>query len=181
MTVWVALLRGINLGARNKVAMPALREALVRAGFSGVQTYVQSGNVVASSRHRGPDRVAGLVHEVVATDLGVDVPVLVRTPAQLRAVLEWNPFPGAAAAEPSSVHVLHLFDTPPADRVEQLLDQDASPDAFAARGDELVVHYAGGMQASRAERVLRSHPVGVDATARNWRTLTALVGLTSPS
>lgn len=178
MAVWVSLLRGINLGARNKVNMPLLREALTEAGFDDVRTYVQSGNVITRSSHRSAAKVAETVRRVVAEGFDVDTPVIVRTPKQLAAVLEWDPFPEAAAAEPKLVQVWHLSGKPDPTAIESLLAADIGPDAVAAKGEEVVVHYANGVHGSKADRVIRGKLLGVDATARNWRTLTALVDMT---
>jgi len=177
--VWVSLLRGINLGARNKVNMPQLRTALADAGFEDVRTYVQSGNVVTSSGHRSPDRVAAAVRAVVREGFGLDVPVVVRSPRELRDLLDWCPFPDDAAARPTAVHVLHLTAEPDPARVAALLDEDWSPDGLAARGRELVVCYADAMHTSRLQHASALKRAGVDGTARNWRTLQALVDLVS--
>lgn len=181
MAVWVSLLRGINLGARNKIPMPALREALVEAGFGDVRTYVQSGNVITDSLHRSPDRVAALVREVVLHRFQLDIPVVVRSPAQLRAVLEWNPFPEAASTRPKLVQVAHLFGTPDPDDVERLLSATHDmPEQVAVRGEELVIDYRDTIQGTRLTGPwLTKRLGGVDATARNWRTLTTLVELTA--
>lgn len=179
MPVWVSLLRGVNLGARNKVNMPQLRAALEDAGFEAARTYVQSGNVVARSRHRKPEAVAVEVRSVISTVFGLDVPVVVRSPAQLRKVLEWNPFPYDAAARPTGVHVVHLTDDPPAAQVKKLLADDYAPDGLAIRGRELVVCYAETMHRSRLQHAAVLKKLGVDGTARNWRTLQALVEMTS--
>jgi uncharacterized protein (DUF1697 family) len=178
VAVWVSLLRGINLGARNKVNMPRLRDALTEAGFTEVRTLVQSGNVVASSRHRSADAVAKAVRAVVRESFDVDVPVIVRTPAQLRAVLDWNPFPEQAAKEPKLVHVVHLPKAPPAGAVKELLAADVAPDAVAARGREIVLCYAESMHASRLPKSKLVSSLTADGTARNWRTLSALVEMT---
>ncbi len=159
--------------------MPELREALVGAGLGDVRTYVQSGNVVTSSQHRSPDRVASLVRAVVAERFGLDVPVLVRSPEQLRAVLAWNPFPEAAAERPKSVQVAHLFAQPDPADVEALLAIDVSPERIAVRGREVVADFAGGIHASRLTGPWFARRLGgIDSTARNWRTLTALCELT---
>ena len=176
MPTWVALLRAVNLGAHNKVPMPALRTALSAAGFTGVRTYVNSGNVVLDSRLRSAAKVGGAVHDVILEHFGVDTPVMMRTGAQLAAVLEWNPFPADAADRPNLTAVLHLAEEPPRAAVEELLAADVSPDRIAYRGEEIVVAWAKGTGRPATERVLRR--VGVPATARNWRTLTALVEMT---
>lgn len=180
MPVWVSLLRGVNLGARNQVNMPRLREALTGNGFGDVRTYVQSGNVVATSAHRSPERVAAAVRAVVREHFGLDVPVVVRTPAQLRAVLDWCPFPDAVAS-PTTLHVVHLAAQPDPARAAELLAQDWAPDAVAVRGTEAVIAYAATMHRSRLQYSTVTRRLGVDGTARNWRTLTALVELAGPA
>ncbi len=179
MPVWVSLLRGVNLGARNKVNMPRLREALADAGFDDVRTYVQSGNVVTRSAHRSPNKVSDAVRAVVREHFDIDVPVVVRSPRQLRDVLAWCPFPDDAAARPTAVHVVHLTDEPDRDRVAALIAEDWSPDGLAARGGEIVIRYADVMHTSRLQYATALKRLKVDGTARNWRTLQALVELTA--
>ncbi|MDQ3326088.1 MAG: DUF1697 domain-containing protein [Actinomycetota bacterium] len=181
MAVWVSMLRGINLGARNRVPMPALRDALVAADFEDVQTYVQSGNIITSSGHRSRDKVAALVREVVATNFYVDVPVVVRSPAELTSVLAWNPFPDAAAERPKLVQVTHLVTTPAPGDVEILLSAvENMRERIAVRGPEVAVDYVEGIQTSKVQGAwLAKRLGGVDGTARNWRTLTALCELTA--
>jgi uncharacterized protein (DUF1697 family) len=179
MTVWVSLLRAVNLGARNKVPMPRLREVLEQAGFDEVRTYVQSGNIVTRSSHRNPDKVAALIADVVAEHFAVDTPVAVRSPKQLRAVLEWNPFPDAAAERPKLVSVVHLLETPKPPDVDALLAEDV-PEPIAVRGDELVIDYAESIHGSKVTPAWLARRLKVEGTARNWRTLTALVDMTSP-
>ena len=179
MPVWVSLLRGVNLGAHNKVNMPKLRAALPDAGFQDVRTYVQSGNVITRSRHRNPDRVADAVRATLFEHFAVDVPVLVRSPQELRDVLAWSPFPRDAETRPTAVQVLHLTAEPDATLVAELLAADWSPDGVAVRGRELVVRYAEVMRTSRLQHASALKRLGVDGTARNWRTLQALVDLTA--
>lgn len=179
MAVWVSLLRGINLGSHHKVNMPRLREVLAEAGFADVRTYVQSGNVVTRSGHRSADRVGLAVRRLVAEHFAVDVPVVVRSPAGLRDVLAWAPFPEAAAADPTKVHVVHLCAEPAPERVADLLRGDWGADEVAVRGAEVAVRYAETLHASRLTHALVTRRLGVDGTARNWRTLRALVDLTA--
>jgi uncharacterized protein (DUF1697 family) len=172
---WVALLRAVNLGKVNKVSMPVLREALTEAGFIDVRTYVQSGNILLDSPLRSPAKVGAEVGRIVHERFGVDTPVVTRTAAQLRAVLDWNPFPEAAAERPKLVHVVHLSAVPDADKVEALLAADVGKASVAHRGEEVVVDWVDVSGGGSADRALKK--LGVDGTARNWRTLTALVEL----
>ena len=178
MPVWVSLLRAVNLGARNKVSMPVLRGLLEQAGFDEVRTYVQSGNIVTRSSHRSSDKVSGVIGGIIAEHFDVDTPVAVRSPQQLRAVLEWNPFPQAAAERPKLVTVCHLLRTPKPVDVEALLAENVS-EPIAVRGDEVVIDYAAGSHSSKVSPAWLARRLKVEATARNWRTLTALVEMTS--
>ena len=90
MARFVAMLRSVNVGGRNRVAMADLRDLVASLGFGDVTTYVQSGNVVFSGTGSGPT-VARAIAERMAADLGLDVPVLVRTAPQLRKVLDGQP------------------------------------------------------------------------------------------
>jgi uncharacterized protein (DUF1697 family) len=173
---WVALLRAVNLGAHNKVSMPKLRDALAAEGFTDVKTYVNSGNVVLDSTLRSPAKVGRAVHDVILDHFGVDTPVMMRTGPQLATVLEWNPFPDAAAHHPNLVAVLHLSGEPDAVLVENFLAGDYAPVRVAHRGEEVVVDWHERFGRPKVDTALKK--LKVEATARNWRTLTALVELT---
>ncbi len=92
MGTYVALLRGINLGARNKVSMPELRALLTSLGLEDVVTYVQSGNVVFRTASEKADDLSARIERAIRTDLGVEATVVLRTPAQLRRIADANPF-----------------------------------------------------------------------------------------
>lgn len=121
--------------------------------------------------------MAAAVREVVRATCGVDVPVVVRSPLELRDVLAWCPFPDADA-RPTATHVLHLSVEPDPERAAALAAQDWAPDGLAVRGREVVVQYAEAMHGSRLQHATVLRRLGVDGTARNWRTLQALVELT---
>lgn len=178
MPVWICLLRGVNLGATNKLNMSALRQALTDAGLSQVRTYLQSGNVVLGSDLTRPEEVAEIVGAVIKDRFRLAVPVIVRTPDRLRHLAHWCPF-GDDAAAGAVVHFVHLASRPAADRVTALVEQDWKPDDIAIDDVDVAIRYATSMHKSRLQhsRVLRR--LGVDGTARNWRTLQALVDLTA--
>jgi uncharacterized protein (DUF1697 family) len=176
MPTWVALLRAVNLGSRNKVSMPTLRTVLTDAGFTDVKTYVNSGNVVLDSTLRSPAKVGEQVHDLICEHFEVDTPVMMRTGRQLAAVLDWNPFPEAAAERPHLVAVLHLSGEPEAERVETFLAGDYAEVRVAHRGEEVVIDWHHATGRPQVDRALKK--LGVHATARNWRTLTALVEMT---
>src|SRR5205809_7422083 len=99
----IVLLRGINLGSRNRIAMPALREAFAEASFEDVATYLQSGNVVLTS-HLKPDRLAVRCRKLISDSFGLDVAVVVRSRGELAAVVRRNPF-ARVATDPKRYQV----------------------------------------------------------------------------
>jgi uncharacterized protein (DUF1697 family) len=139
---------------------------------------VQSGNIVLSSSMRSPARVAAAVGDVLRESFSVDTPVVIRTPSQLRAVALWDPFAEQSAERPSSVHVLHLEAVPDAVALAALLDADWGDDRVAARGLEVVFAYDESIDARHPQNGALLKRLGVVGTARNWRTLLALVDLT---
>src|SRR5437016_11316458 len=91
----IVLLRGINLVKRNRISMAELRTALEAAEYGDVRTYVQSGNVVLSSR-ASPERVANRVNAVIKNRFGLDITVLVRSHDELATVVRRNPLASVA-------------------------------------------------------------------------------------
>lgn len=159
---WVSLLRGISLGARNRVSMPDLRHALTAVGFAQVRTVSQSGNIVAVCPHSHPDQVAAAVQAVVDQVFGFLTPVIVRAPHERHQVLTWCPFPDAVSA-PERLHVLHLDTAPASAAVAAFLQQDWGADRVAHKDRELVISYAASMHASRLQ-----HTDPPSGSARNW-------------
>ncbi|MGI8613150.1 MAG: DUF1697 domain-containing protein [Nocardioidaceae bacterium] len=178
VATWISLLRAINLGSRNQVSMPALRRALEADGFCDVRTHLQSGNVVAESVHRSPAKVAESVNAVVKQEFGLDVPVIVRTAEQLRHVVEANPFPEAARERPKILHVSFLAAIPAAAGVQTLVDHELTRQVCRVEGDNLYIDYVDGVHTSKLTSAFFARRLGVDGTARNWRTVLALVELT---
>lgn len=154
--------------------MAALRTALADAGFHDVRTYVASGNVITRSGHRSPDRVAAEVRRVVAELTGLDVPVVVRSPDDIDAVIAANPWPGATKQRPKLVAVSFLAATPDPDRVAALHAEGFGDESCRVLGRELYVDYATSVHASRLTPAFFARRLGVDGTARNWRTVEAL-------
>lgn len=172
MARYVVLLRGINIGPRNRIAMPALREALAEAGFEDVETYVQSGNVVLTSRAK-PETVRRDVEQVIAERFGLEVAVLVRTRADLVRIARANPL-GKVATNPKRYQVTFLESKLPAATVKQLEELAAHGEQVVARGREVYAWTPDGIARSKLWAKLAGASLGVTATSRNWTTVEAL-------
>ena len=175
MTRHVVLLRGINIGPRNRVAMPALREQLTDAGFEDVRTYVQSGNVVLASKDP-PDEVAREVERQIEQRFGLDVAVVVRTRAELAQVVKRNPL-GDVATDPKRYQVSFLAEPLGREAIRKLEAFAAPEERLVAKGRELYAWHPAGVARSKLWARLASRDLGVVATARNWTTVTKLLEL----
>jgi uncharacterized protein (DUF1697 family) len=175
MTTYVVLLRGINLGSHNKVAMSDLRSFLTELGAEDVSTYVQSGNAVMRSARKA-EPLGRAVERTLADRLGLDIVVVVRTAAQMTKVVGNNPFAGREK-DPTKLHVAFLSKAPGAKRASALEVPGDGPEAFEVRGREVYLHYPNGYGRSKLTNAFVEKRLGVSATNRNWRTVTKLAEL----
>jgi uncharacterized protein (DUF1697 family) len=175
VTRHVVLLRGVNIGPRNRVSMPELRALLEAEGFGEVATYLQSGNAVVSADAR-PDEVASACESAIARGLGLDLRVLVRTRDELAAVVARDPL-GEVAAEPKRYQVTFLSAALELDVLARLEAAAAGGERFVAEGRELYAWHPAGVGRSKLAALLAGRGLGVHATARNWTTVTSLLAL----
>jgi uncharacterized protein (DUF1697 family) len=171
----IALLRGINLGPRNRIAMPELRRLLTDSGYGCVRTYVQSGNVVVDSE-LAPEEVERECERLIAERFGLDIAVVARTRDELAEVVERNPL-GNVATNPKRYQVSFLSQALDPERVEALAAAAAAPERLVAQGRELYAWHPGGVARSRLWAKLAGNGLGVKATARNWTTVTTLLAI----
>jgi uncharacterized protein (DUF1697 family) len=171
----IVLLRGINLGARNRIAMPELRQLLARAGFEDVRTYVQSGNAVLSS-DQTPEQLARECERHIAEGLGLEVEAIARTRDELAEVVRRDPL-GRVAINPKRYQVSFLTAEPDADTVRGLAALAHESERFVAIGREFYAWHPEGVARSRLWTAIASRRLGVTATSRNWTTVTSLLAL----
>jgi len=171
----VVLLRGINIGPRNRIAMPALRDALEQAGFTDVRTHLQSGNVVLESRAK-PEAVRRTVEQLIERQFGLEIAVVVRSRAQLAAVVKRNPL-GQVATEPKRYQVTFL-DKKLSAKIAKDLEQTAAADErVVVTGREVYAWHPKTIARSKLWSKLAGKNLGVTATSRNWTTVEALLEL----
>ncbi|MBV9819411.1 MAG: DUF1697 domain-containing protein [Solirubrobacterales bacterium] len=173
----VALLRGINLGATRRVPMADLRALLSDAGYDDVRTYVQSGNIVLGSPAR-PPTVERELRLLISAQFGFEVPVVVRSRAQLAAIVERNPF-GDVADDPKRYQVSFLDDQPPAELIDTLRTIARETERVQVHGREIYAWHPDGVARSKLWSRLAGPALGVTATARNWTTVTTLLQMAS--
>jgi uncharacterized protein (DUF1697 family) len=171
----IALLRGINLGSRNRVSMPELRELLTRLGHEDVKTLLQSGNVVLTSEETD-EALEQALEQAIAKDLGVESRVVVRTVNELEVLVERDPF-ADVVDDPKRYQVSFLSAPPEAAVVRALEDADVAPERVMVSGREIYAWHPNGIQRSPLAKLLTDDKLGVTATARNWNTVLKLLEL----
>ena len=172
---YVALLRGINLGACRRVQMTVLRALLEERGHGDVATYLQSGNVVLRSG-LGAAALETRLERELADGLGFDVDVLVRTGAELRAIVKRNPL-AEIARDPTRYLVTFLRAKPDKALAARLAALEPAPEQVVAAGRELYSWHPGGIGRSPLAKQLLPKALGGSASARNWRVVEHLCEL----
>jgi uncharacterized protein (DUF1697 family) len=171
----VVLLRGINLGARNRIAMGELREALEEAGFKDVRTYLQSGNVVLTSTAK-PENVGRKCEREISARFGLEIPVVIRTRDELARVVKRNPL-GKVAVDPKRHQVSFLSAKLTAKVVRELEAAAAESEEVVVIGREVYAWHPKTIARSRLWTKLAGKSLGVAATSRNWATVEALLAM----
>jgi uncharacterized protein (DUF1697 family) len=181
----VALLRGINVGGRNRVAMAALRELVEGLGHTGVATYIQSGNVVFTGKEGDPATLAAALERAIADQLGVRPKVVVLSCGQLARVVADYPFP--EEDNPRLVHAL-FWNRPPGPEelaavatAQEQAREAGSRDEARVVGTTLYLHtpdgYGRSELAARLARIGGGRAAAAAATARNWATVRKLLAM----
>jgi uncharacterized protein (DUF1697 family) len=173
----VALLRGINLGPHNRIAMADLRDGLAGAGFHDVRTYVQSGNVVLASA-AAPDQLERDLERLIIDRWRLEVPVIVRTRDELHGVVERNPL-GDVATNPKRYQVTFLAAELEPQRLLELRELATDSERVVAGGREVYAWHPDGVARSKLSTKLAGSALGVKATARNWTTVETLLAMAS--
>ena len=170
MTTYVALLRGVNVGGKKKVAMADLRGLLTDLGFQDGQSLLQSGNLVFRTEARSGDELEGLLEAETERRLGLSTTFFLRSADEWRAIVAANPFREAAERDPARLLVVALKDAPSAGVVEALRDAITGPETVRAEGRQLYAVYPDGIGRSRLTLDLIEGKLGTRGTGRNWNT-----------
>jgi uncharacterized protein (DUF1697 family) len=162
---YIVLLRGVTPTGKNKTPMARLREVLTKAGFKEVRTYIQSGNVILRT-NVSPAALEKRVHDLIKKHIGPELVIVARTAAQLKRVLDGNPF--QKGHDISRVFFVSFAQTPSAEKIKELIAQDFSP-------EELVI--PGSAARSKLSNNFLERKHRVSATTRNRNTLNTLIEL----
>jgi len=174
MPVYVALLRGINIGLHKRVKMDRLRQSFEALGFKQVQTYIQSGNVVFSAGKGSPAALVKRIEDRIMSDFGFSSPVILRTREELDRVIANSPFLKQPGIDPEKLHVTFLAEVPVPSALKKLAEFTVAPDQSTCTGREIYLHLPNGFSKSSLWKVPWEKALAVVTTTRNWKTVNAL-------
>lgn len=175
METIIALLRGINVGGRNKLPMRDLKALLQELGLTDIRTYIQSGNVVFQTERTDLPTLAQEIGATIGKSRGFTPQIMLLTLAEMQTAVAANPFP-QAEAEPKTLHFYFLETTPPSPDLAMLAALQAEREQFELIGQVFYLHAPDGIGRSKlAEKVEKA--MGVATTARNWRTVSKVLAM----
>jgi uncharacterized protein (DUF1697 family) len=181
MPNYIALLRAINVGGNNKIAMADLRELVASLGFAGATTWLQSGNLIFNGGRKTSTVLETLLERETAKRLGVTVDYVIRNTAELAKVVADTPFPKGATNNPSHHLVVFLKTAVTAKAVKELQDSIQGPEVVRGEGKHVYIIYPAGIGTSKVTGTLIERKLGTRGTARNWNTVLKLLTLAGES
>jgi uncharacterized protein (DUF1697 family) len=175
MTAYVALLRAVNVGGRNKVAMSPLRDMVAGLGFTDVSTLLQSGNVIFhNSDRQRPNALEALLEQAAKEHLGLETDFLVRSAEEWSKIVAANPFAEQASRDPSHLVVMALKEAPGKGAVDRLRAAIVGRETVQADGRTAYIVYPDGIGRSKLTAGLIEKQLGTRGTGRNWNTVLKL-------
>lgn len=175
-TPYIALLRGINVGGKNKLPMEDLVAMFAAAGCADVTSYIQSGNIVFGAKPAVVAKLPTVVGAAIEAKFGFRPPLVLRTATELQQAARNNPFLRAGVDE-NALHLAFLADKPTAAQVGELDPQRSPPDRFTVRGRDVYLHLPNGVAKSKLTNAWFDSRLQTVSTIRNWRTVLELVAM----
>ena len=176
MTRYITLLRGINVGGHAKVSMDDLRRLFLHLGYTGVTTYIQSGNILFTTAAHDPAQLTSDIEQALARELDLTITVLLRSLEEITIVTQANPFL-SRGVDPTKLHVTFLRELPLPTRIAQLQPPASTPDEYIPIGREIYLHCPHGYGNTKLNNAFFERQLQVPATTRTWNTILKLHGL----
>jgi uncharacterized protein (DUF1697 family) len=174
MPIYIAMLRGINVGGHKRIKMDQLRDSLEALGLQQVKTYIQSGNVVFKTATTSPAALTKKIESKILSQFGFPVSVICRTVHEIENIIKNNPFMNQAELDHEKFHVAFLSQVPAPAALKRLAGLTLAPDQSCCLGREVYLYFPNGHSGS----TLWKHPLdgvlSVVTTTRNWRTVNTL-------
>lgn len=174
MTRYIALLRGINVSGQKKIPMAELRELLAKSGFSDVQTYIQSGNVVFKSLEVNIEKLELKMHDAIKDHFGFEVPIIIKTPIALKQIFDDCPFPEDKKV---NSYFTFLYKIPEDNLVQEASKLSYPNEEFIITDSCIYFYCSTGYGKAKYSNNFFERKLKTTSTARNYRTITKLLSL----
>ena len=178
METYISILRGINVGGKNKIKMNDLKELYEELKFKNIITYIQSGNIIFNSNQKAADQnIAKQIEKGISKKFNLDVAAVIRTINELKNIIKINPFLTMPGIDIEKLHVTFLEKVPGQIELDNTKKHDYTPDKFIIAGREVFLYCPGGYGKSKLSNNFFENKLKVKATTRNWKTVKKLVEL----
>src|SRR5882672_553203 len=178
MPVYIAMLRGINIGPHKRMKMEKLRASCEALGFEQVKTYVQSGNVVFKATKQSTASLSKKLEDRIVRDFGFSAPVITRTAEEMGKVIKDNPLLKEKGTDVEKLHVTFFSEIPASAALKKLDGLPQKPDRFRCLNREIYLHCPNGYGQTKLTNNLFEKQLAVGATTRNWKTVNNLYQMT---
>ena len=177
MTTFISILRGINVGGKNQLKMDVLRQLFINLGFTNVQSYIQSGNVVFQSENIDHHILEETIKKSIFDNFNINVPVIVLNKEELQTIIQLNPFINDKTKEINYLHITFLEENIDASSFDKLKESTIGNDEFELIDKAIYLYCPNGYGNTKLTNTFFEKKLNVEATTRNWKTATELARL----
>ena len=174
MNRYIAILRGVNVSGAKPMKMEELRKTIQKLGFTGVSTYIQSGNVVFTAGETATSQLAAQLAEAIKTGFGFEVPVMVLSAAELKTIISNNPL-NNATNDTAFLHITFLADPPAAFSLSEIEARKQGEEAIVVAENAVYLYCPNGYGNTKLSNTFLESKLKVAATTRNWKTACELL------
>lgn len=178
MQTFISVLRGINVSGHRKINMADLKALYQNLGYEDAVTYIQSGNVIFRTKDKNEAKISEAIETAINKQYQFDVPVIIRTAQEMKAIASANPFiKGNSAIDQAKLHVTFLGEKPDEELLKKIRQYNYAPDEFIISGREVYLYCPGGYGNTKLSNQFFENKLKVKATTRNWKTINKLIDL----
>jgi uncharacterized protein (DUF1697 family) len=177
MNIYIAILRGINVGGKRMIKMDALKQLFASLGFSNIETYIQSGNVFFQCKKTSEEKLAVTIAKEIENVFKFDVPTIVKNVEELNQIITNNPFTKDKKKQVEFLHVTFLATAPAKENIDRIIKLTFGDDVFAIIDNAVYLYCPNGYSNSKLTNGFFENKLKVIATTRNWKTCNELVNI----
>jgi uncharacterized protein (DUF1697 family) len=180
METYVSFLRGVNMTGHNSIKMTDLKALFIKIGLTDAETFIQSGNVIFSKTGDiSPAALSVNIEQAILEKFNFIIPAMIRTQKELSALFLLNPYLKETEFDPSKMAVIFLHEEPSDTQLQKVEKVNYPPDKFKIIGKEIFIYCPNGFGRTKLYTNFFEKKMGVIGTARNWKTITTLLNLSS--